>query len=211
MGTPAERSSQNVNFFTRGDQIPGLRVNAMDILAVKKACEWAKEWTTSGKGPLVMELVTYRYGGHSMSDPGTSYRTRDEIAKVRAERDAIAGLKKYILEWGVTEEQALKDIDKSAKAEVEEAVEEAKKSPMPDLKAFWTDIYVSHAECLGWAVLTPISVQGNRAPLHARTREGGDPLLLDVDVASFGLCMTILRAQAMALTSPLRATLMILR
>lgn len=146
MGTPAERSSQNVNFFTRGDQIPGLRVNAMDILAVKKACEWAKEWTTSGKGPLVMELVTYRYGGHSMSDPGTSYRTRDEIAKVRAERDAIAGLKKYILEWGVTEEQALKDIDKSAKAEVEEAVEEAKKSPMPDLKAFWTDIYVSHAE-----------------------------------------------------------------
>lgn len=79
MGTSAERSSQNTSFFTRGDQIPGLQVsyivhcqhkadtqvNGMDILAVKKACAWAKEWTTSGKGPLVVEFVTYRYGGHS--------------------------------------------------------------------------------------------------------------------------------------------------
>ena len=65
MGTSADRSSQNTSFFTRGDQIPGLQVNGMDILAVKRACEFAKEWTTSGKGPLVMEIVTYRYGGHS--------------------------------------------------------------------------------------------------------------------------------------------------
>lgn len=65
MGTSAERSSMNTNFFTRGDQIPGLQVNGMDILAVRQACQWAKEWTTSGKGPLVIEFVTYRYGGHS--------------------------------------------------------------------------------------------------------------------------------------------------
>ncbi len=65
MGTSAERSSMNTSFFTRGDQIPGLQVNGMDILAVRKATEFAKEWTTSGKGPLVMEMVTYRYGGHS--------------------------------------------------------------------------------------------------------------------------------------------------
>ena len=65
MGTSAERSSQNTAFFTRGDQIPGLQVNGMDILAVKRACEWAKEWAVSGNGPLILELVTYRYGGHS--------------------------------------------------------------------------------------------------------------------------------------------------
>ncbi|NXD32545.1 ODPA dehydrogenase, partial [Spelaeornis formosus] len=141
MGTSAERSSQNTAFFTRGDQIPGLQVNAMDILAVKRACQWAKEWTTSGKGPLVMEMVTYRYGGHSMSDPGTTYRTRDEVQQMRAQHDAIAGLKKYITEWGVADEAQLKAIDKAAKEEVDVAVEEAKKSPFPDLKEFWTDIY----------------------------------------------------------------------
>jgi len=146
MGTSAERSSQNTSFFTRGDQIPGLQVNGMDILAVHQACAWAKEWTTSGKGPLVMEFVTYRYGGHSMSDPGTTYRTREEIQQMRSTRDAINGLKKYLLDWGVTDEQRLKDIDKGAKAEVDKAVEEAKESPQPDLKDFWTDIYYKGTE-----------------------------------------------------------------
>lgn len=65
MGTSAERSSQNTQYFKRGDQIPGIQVNAMDILAVKKATEFAKDWTVSGKGPLLVEFVTYRYGGHS--------------------------------------------------------------------------------------------------------------------------------------------------
>jgi pyruvate dehydrogenase E1 component alpha subunit len=65
MGTSAERSSMNTDYFTRGDKIPGLQVNGMDILAVRQACSWAKEWVTSGKGPLVVEFVTYRYGGHS--------------------------------------------------------------------------------------------------------------------------------------------------
>ncbi|GFZ48933.1 Pyruvate dehydrogenase E1 component subunit alpha [Saitozyma sp. JCM 24511] len=146
MGTPAERSSQNTQYFTRGDQIPGLQVNAMDILAVKQATAWAREWTLSGKGPLVLELVTYRYGGHSMSDPGTTYRTREEIQQVRSERDVIAGLKKNILEWNVTDEDSLKAIDKAAKEEVDAAVAEAKQSPMPDLKEFWTDIYYKGTE-----------------------------------------------------------------
>jgi len=146
MGTSAERSSQNTEFFTRGDKIPGLQVNGMDILACKQAVAWAKEWTTSGKGPLVMEFVTYRYGGHSMSDPGTTYRTREEIQQMRSEKDAIAGLKKYILEWNVADEPTLKSIDKKAKEEIETAVEEAKKSPFPDLKDFWTDIYYKGTE-----------------------------------------------------------------
>ncbi|KAK4684089.1 pyruvate dehydrogenase E1 component alpha subunit, partial [Tremellales sp. Uapishka_1] len=146
MGTSAERSSANTQYFTRGDLIAGLQVNAMDILAVHQAIKFAKEWTTSGKGPLVLELVTYRYGGHSMSDPGTTYRTRDEIQQMRSTKDAIAGLKRYILDWGVTDEASLKAIDKAAKDEVDVAVEEAKKSPQPDLKDFWTDIYYKGTE-----------------------------------------------------------------
>ena len=80
-----------------------------------------------------------------MSDPGTTYRTREEIQEVRSSRDPIAGLKRYILDWGVDEEANLKAIDKAAKEEVENAVAEAKDSPYPDLKEFWTDIYVGRA------------------------------------------------------------------
>ncbi|WVQ75319.1 pyruvate dehydrogenase (acetyl-transferring) E1 component, alpha subunit [Cryptococcus sp. DSM 104548] len=146
MGTSAERSSQNTQFFTRGDQIPGLQVNGMDILAVREATRWAKEWVTSGKGPLVVEFVTYRYGGHSMSDPGTTYRTRDEVQAMRSSQDPIAGLKKYILDWGVTDEATLKAIDKNAKEEVEKAVAEAKESAFPDQVEFWQDVYYKGTE-----------------------------------------------------------------
>lgn len=146
MGTSAERSSMNTQYYTRGDQIAGIQVNGMDILAVKKACEFAKEWTVSGKGPLVVEFVTYRYGGHSMSDPGTTYRTRDEVQQMRSTHDPIAGLKKYILDWGVADESALKAMDKKAKEEIAQAVEEAKQSPMPGLHEFWTDIYYAGSE-----------------------------------------------------------------
>lgn len=114
----------------------------MDILAVREATKWAREWATSGKGPLLVEFVTYRYGGHSMSDPGTTYRTREEVQQMRSSQDAIAGLKKYILEWGATDEASLKAIDKAAKEEVDAAVEEAKQSPFPDQVEFWSDIYV---------------------------------------------------------------------
>lgn len=114
----------------------------MDVLAVKQAVEFAKNWTQSGKGPLLLEMVTYRYGGHSMSDPGTTYRTREEIQHMRSSNDPITGLKTNILEWGVVEEAELKQIDKQARSEVEQAVEEAKKSPEPAQdKDMWTDIY----------------------------------------------------------------------
>lgn len=78
-----------------------------------------------------------------MSDPGTTYRTREEVQRMRSEQDAIAGLKKYLVEWDVSSESDLKALDKKAKEDVETAVEEAKKSPMPDYKEFWTDVYVS--------------------------------------------------------------------
>ncbi|KAH9816765.1 dehydrogenase E1 component-domain-containing protein [Melampsora americana] len=142
MGTSSARSSSNTKYFTRGDQIPGLQVNGMDVLSVHNACKYAKEWTTAGKGPLLLEFITYRYGGHSMSDPGTTYRTREEIQHMRSTNDPISGLRNRILEAGVVEEAELKKIDKAAKIEVDQAVEEAKKSPEPDpSKDMWTDVY----------------------------------------------------------------------
>ncbi|POY72964.1 hypothetical protein BMF94_3950 [Rhodotorula taiwanensis] len=132
----------NTEYFKRGDLIPGIQVNGMDVLAVMQAVKYAKEWTTSGKGPLLLEMVTYRYGGHSMSDPGTTYRTREEIQHMRSSNDPITGLKNLLLEWNVIPEAELKKIDKEARAEVEVAVEEAKKSPEPAQdKDMWTDIY----------------------------------------------------------------------
>jgi pyruvate dehydrogenase E1 component alpha subunit len=123
MGTSAERSSMNTKYFTRGDVIPGLQVNAMDVLAVHQATEFASRYTLAGNGPLLMELVTYRYGGHSLSDPGTTYRTRDEINSMRSSSDPIQGLKAKMLEWSVVDEASLKKVDKSAKEEVDKAVE----------------------------------------------------------------------------------------
>ena len=148
MGTSAARSSSNTEYFKRGDLIAGLRVNAMDVLAVMKAVRYAKEWTQSGKGPLVLEMVTYRYGGHSMSDPGTTYRTREEIQHMRSSNDPITGLKNLILEWGIVEEAELKKIDKDARHEVEVAVEEAKASPEPAQDVdMWTD-----SKQISWSV-----------------------------------------------------------
>ncbi|GAA5908489.1 hypothetical protein JCM5296_004774 [Sporobolomyces johnsonii] len=141
MGTSAARSSSNTKYFKRGDLIPGIQVNGMDVLAVMQAVRYAKEWTTSGKGPLVLEMVTYRYGGHSMSDPGTTYRTREEIQHMRSSNDPITGLKNLLLEWKVISEADLKKIDKDARTEVEVAVEEAKKSPEPAQSAMHDDVY----------------------------------------------------------------------
>ena len=114
----------------------------MDVIASYQASKFAKEWTTSDKGPLLAEYVTYRYGGHSMSDPGTTYRTREEIQNMRATKDCIGGLKKYLIDWEVLDEAGVKAIDQAAKKEIDEAVIEAKNSPEPDIeKDLWTDIY----------------------------------------------------------------------
>ncbi|KAF6750597.1 mitochondrial pyruvate dehydrogenase E1 component beta subunit [Ephemerocybe angulata] len=153
MGTPAERSSSNTAYFTRGDKIPGLQrslrsqVNGMDIIAAKQAVAYARKWAVDDQnGPLVLEFVTYRYGGHSMSDPGTTYRTREEVQRMRSTQDPIRGLQRYLEEWGVATEQELKAIDKEAKATVDQAVAEAKESPEPPLEDLWKDVYFKGTE-----------------------------------------------------------------
>ncbi|KAG0044834.1 alpha subunit of pyruvate dehydrogenase [Linnemannia elongata] len=147
MGTSAARSSANTDYYKRGDYIPGIKVNGMDVLAVHQAIAYAREWAlTEHKGPLLLEMETYRYGGHSMSDPGVSYRSREEIQKVRSENDPITHLKERLLEAQVVSEAELKDMDKAARAEVDKAAKEAKESEQPNMKTFWTDVYVKGAE-----------------------------------------------------------------
>lgn len=107
MGTSAERASANIDYYTRGDVIPGIWVDGMDVLAVKSATKFAIDFVNKN-GPLVMEMFTYRYSGHSMSDPGTSYRTREEIQEVRAKRDPIASFKERILETGLLNQEEVK-------------------------------------------------------------------------------------------------------
>ena len=148
MGTSAARSSGMTDYYKRGQYIPGLKINAMDVLAVKAAVQYGKEYTTSGKGPLVYEYVTYRYGGHSMSDPGTTYRTREEIQRMRSTNDPIAGLKQKLIDWGVTTEDELKGIDKEARSLVDEEVNVAENMAVPDAtpEVLFEDIYVRGSE-----------------------------------------------------------------
>ena len=146
MGTSIERSSASTLYYTRGDYIPGVQVNGMDVLAVRQAAQYAKEWCLAGKGPMVLEMVTYRYGGHSMSDPGTTYRPREEIQAVRTNRDAIKLLQRQIVEAGFADEAALKEIDDKIRDHVEEAAEQAKNDPEPGEEAFFKDVYVPGTE-----------------------------------------------------------------
>ncbi|KAK8164853.1 dehydrogenase E1 component-domain-containing protein [Phyllosticta citrichinensis] len=148
MGTSAARSSALTDYYKRGQYIPGLKINGMDVLAVKAAVQYGKEWCTAGNGPLVYEFVTYRYGGHSMSDPGTTYRTREEIQRMRSTNDPIAGLKQRLLDWGVTSEDELKSIDKKARADVDAEVAEAEKMAPPEAtpRILYEDIYVRGSE-----------------------------------------------------------------
>jgi pyruvate dehydrogenase E1 component alpha subunit len=148
MGTAAARSSALTDYYKRGQYIPGLKVNGMDVLAVKAAVKYGKEYTAADKGPLVLEYVTYRYGGHSMSDPGTTYRTREEIQRMRSTNDPIAGLKQKILDWEVTTEDELKKIDKEARAHVNEEVAAAEAMAAPEAKPeiLFEDIYVRGSE-----------------------------------------------------------------
>ena len=142
MGTSVKRATKSPDFWERGVAygIPGESVDGMDVLAVKAAGEKAVEHCRAGNGPYILEMMTYRYRGHSMSDPA-KYRTRDEVQKMREERDAIEQVRKRLLEGDATEDE-LKAIDKEIKDIVNDAAEFSKESPEPAVSELWTDIYV---------------------------------------------------------------------
>jgi pyruvate dehydrogenase E1 component alpha subunit len=142
MGTSVNRASAEDQLYKRGDsfRIPGIQVDGMDVLAVRGAATTAIEWVRSGKGPVLLELKTYRYRGHSMSDPA-KYRSREEVQAVRDKSDPIELIKRELAEAGVAEDE-LKKIDTEIKKIVTEAADFAEQSPEPAPEELYTDVLV---------------------------------------------------------------------
>ena len=142
MGTSVKRSSSETHLYRRGVSfnISGYEVDGMNVLAVRAAADDAAEWVRGGNGPLLLEMKTYRYRGHSMSDPA-KYRTKDEVQKMRAEHDAIDQTRQMLLDMGGIDEDALKVIDKEIKTIVSDAADYAQSEPEPDPAALYTEVY----------------------------------------------------------------------
>jgi pyruvate dehydrogenase E1 component alpha subunit len=142
MGTSTQRAAaKSTELYNRGQAygIPGAQADGMDVVAVKAAGEQAVAHCRAGKGPQILEMLTYRYRGHSMSDPA-KYRTKEEVQKVRAQSDPIDRLKKLLLDRGLTDEDQLKEVDRGVRSIVNEAAEFAQNSPEPDPAELWTDV-----------------------------------------------------------------------
>ena len=147
MGTSIERSSSETHLYKRGAsfRIPGEEVDGMDVLAVRDAAGRAAEHARSGKGPYILEMMTYRYRGHSMSDPA-KYRTREEVDEVRKTRDPIDHLQERLEKLGYADEAELKAIDTEVKKIVADAAEFARTSPEPEASELYTDVYLEAAQ-----------------------------------------------------------------
>lgn len=141
MGTSVERSSAETELYKRGSsfEIEGMQVDGMNVLEVRDAAKKAIKHARDGKGPMILEMKTYRYRGHSMSDPA-KYRSRDEVTKTRSERDPIDMVKNRLIEEKWIDEDGLKAIDKEIKAVVADSAEFAQTSPEPDPSELYTDV-----------------------------------------------------------------------
>jgi pyruvate dehydrogenase E1 component alpha subunit len=141
MGTSVERSSAVTELFHRGDAfgIVGEQIDGMNVLKVREAGLMALDHCRSGKGPIILEMKTYRYRGHSMSDPA-KYRSKEEVAEVKEHHDPITNMRGHLVEQGISTEEKLKEMDKSIRAELAEIVEFCKASPEPDADELWEDV-----------------------------------------------------------------------
>lgn len=143
MGTSVNRASAEDQLYRRGEsfRIEGMQVDGMDVLAVRGAANMAVEWARGGRGPILLEMKTYRYRGHSMSDPA-KYRSREEVQTMRDNRDPIDMARREMLELGYADEAWFRDCEKQVKAEVAEAADFAEQAPEPDLSELTTDVLV---------------------------------------------------------------------
>ncbi len=147
MGTSIQRSSARATeLYMRGQAygIPGVQVDGMDVLTMKEAGEKASDYVRSGKGPYILEAMTYRYRGHSMSDPA-KYRTKEEVQEMREKHDPLDRAMAAILKAGLADEAKLKQIDRDIREQVAEAAEFAQSSPEPDAAELWTDVIIEEA------------------------------------------------------------------
>lgn len=147
MGTSADRASAMTEYYKRGQYIPGLQIDGMDVLAVLSAIKHGKKFVLDGNGPLVYEFVTYRYAGHSMSDPGTAYRSRDELQSQRS-NDPITNFRDRLIDWGVFTHEEAKSIDKDVREKINKAKIEAENMPEPEprMDILYEDIYMRGSE-----------------------------------------------------------------
>ena len=155
MGTSIDRHSSIQDYYKMGNAIPGLRIDGMNVLAVKEGIRFAKDYCGSGNGPMYIEMMTYRYHGHSMSDPGTTYRNREEIAFTRSTRDPLEFIKKCLTDANVATPEELKEIEKRIRKEVQKEVMEAKAAPTPELSSLLDHIYATGLEPQGPAEKPP--------------------------------------------------------
>jgi pyruvate dehydrogenase E1 component alpha subunit len=141
MGTSVERSHSitDLSQLGRSFDIPGEQVDGMDVRAVHAAGKRATEYVRGDNGPIILEMITYRYRGHSMSDPA-KYRSRDEVQKIRTEQDPIEQVRQRVVSSGQAAEDELKQIDKEIRAIVNEAAEFAQQAPEPEPSELWTDV-----------------------------------------------------------------------
>lgn len=143
MGTSIDRHSSIMDYYKMGNEIPGLRIDGMNVLAVKEGMRFAKEYCGSGNGPMYVEMMTYRYHGHSMSDPGTTYRNRDEIAFTRSTKDPLEFIKKCLVDAEFCTPEEIKKMEKTIRKDVQKEVLKAKESPVPGPEELFTHIFAT--------------------------------------------------------------------
>ena len=142
MGTSSARSSSNTDYYTMGNIIPGLRIYGQDVLAVRDGVKFAREYAAAGNGPMFLEFSTYRFNGHSMSDPGTVYRERSEIKYMRDYEDPLGLLKARLINHLGTDPVDIKHLEDQVRAEVDAACDRARASTDPDPDDLVTNIYM---------------------------------------------------------------------